>query len=109
MKLDASVVQGVAGDAARAAFVRGLVIMLRSLALKVYAEGVTDAMDVRAFGDCDLGRHHRPLGECAGRAFIGTDDALMVLARAAALLRRSSHDDVNSAASLHQAHTMSPQ
>lgn len=54
VKLDASVVQGVASDAARAAFVRGLVIMLRSLALKVYAEGVNDAMDVQALWDCDV-------------------------------------------------------
>jgi EAL domain-containing protein (putative c-di-GMP-specific phosphodiesterase class I) len=44
----------VASDAARAAFVRGLVIMLRSLALKVYAEGVNDAMDVQALWDCDV-------------------------------------------------------
>lgn len=54
VKLDASVVQGVASDAARAAFVRGLVIMLRSLALKVYAEGVNDAMDVQALWDCNV-------------------------------------------------------
>lgn len=54
VKLDASVVHGVASDAARAAFVRGLVIMLRSLALKVYAEGVTDAMDVQALWDCNV-------------------------------------------------------
>ena len=54
VKLDASVVQGVASDAARAAFVRGLVIMLRSLALEVYAEGVTDAMDVQALWDCNV-------------------------------------------------------
>ncbi|MBT9501753.1 MAG: EAL domain-containing protein [Burkholderiaceae bacterium] len=54
VKLDASVVQGVAGDAARAAFVRGMVIMLRSLALKVYAEGVTDPMDVQALWDCEV-------------------------------------------------------
>jgi len=54
VKLDASVVQGVAGDAARAAFVRGMVIMLRSLALKVYAEGVIDPMDVQALWDCEV-------------------------------------------------------
>jgi EAL domain-containing protein (putative c-di-GMP-specific phosphodiesterase class I)/GGDEF domain-containing protein len=54
VKLDAAVVSGVAGDAARAAFVRGMVIMLRSLALKVYAEGVADAMDVQALWDCEL-------------------------------------------------------
>ncbi len=54
VKLDASVVTGVSGDAARAAFVRGMLIMLRSLALKVYAEGLTDAMDVQALWDCEL-------------------------------------------------------
>lgn len=54
VKLDASVVTGVSGDAARAAFVRGMLIMLRSLALKVYAEGLVDAMDVQALWDCEL-------------------------------------------------------
>ena len=54
VKLDASVVTGISGDAARAAFVRGMLIMLRSLALKVYAEGVADAMDVQAVWDCEL-------------------------------------------------------
>ncbi len=54
VKLDASVVTGVSGDAARAAFVRGMLIMLRSLALKVYAEGLSDAMDVQALWDCEL-------------------------------------------------------
>lgn len=54
VKLDASVLSGVAGDGARAAFVRGMVIMLRSLALKVYGEGVVDAMDAQALWDCEL-------------------------------------------------------
>jgi EAL domain-containing protein (putative c-di-GMP-specific phosphodiesterase class I)/GGDEF domain-containing protein len=54
VKLDASVVAGVAGDAARAAFVRGMLVMLRSLALKVYAEGVVDALDVQALWDCEV-------------------------------------------------------
>ncbi|CAN5248709.1 LapD/MoxY N-terminal periplasmic domain-containing protein [soil metagenome] len=54
VKLDAAVVTGVSGDAARAAFVRGMLIMLRSLALKVYAEGLVDEMDVQALWDCDL-------------------------------------------------------
>jgi EAL domain-containing protein (putative c-di-GMP-specific phosphodiesterase class I)/GGDEF domain-containing protein len=54
VKLDASVLTGVAGDGARAAFVRGMVIMLRSLALKVYGEGVVDAMDAQALWDCEL-------------------------------------------------------
>ncbi len=54
VKLDAGVLLGVAGDGARAAFVRGMVIMLRSLALKVYGEGVVDAMDAQALWDCEL-------------------------------------------------------
>jgi predicted signal transduction protein with EAL and GGDEF domain len=54
VKLDVSVVTGVSGDAARAAFVRGMLIMLRSLALKVYAEGLVHALDVAALWDCEL-------------------------------------------------------
>jgi len=54
VKLDVAVVSGVSGDAARAAFVRGMLVMLRSLALKVYAEGLVDAMDVQALWDCEL-------------------------------------------------------
>ncbi|MDN3922838.1 bifunctional diguanylate cyclase/phosphodiesterase [Roseateles violae] len=54
VKLDVAVVAGVSGDASRAAFVRGMLIMLRSLALKVYAEGLVDAMDVQALWDCEL-------------------------------------------------------
>lgn len=54
VKLDSAVVSGVAGDAARAAFVRGMVIMLRSLSLKIYAEGVSDGLDVQALWDCDI-------------------------------------------------------
>jgi EAL domain-containing protein (putative c-di-GMP-specific phosphodiesterase class I) len=54
VKLDASVVSGASGDAARAAFVRGMLVMLRSLALKVYAEGLRDGMDVQALWDCEV-------------------------------------------------------
>lgn len=54
VKLDAAVLLGVAGEAGRAAFVRGMVIMLRSLALKVYGEGVVDEMDAQALWDCEL-------------------------------------------------------
>jgi len=54
VKLDASVVSGVSGDAGRAAFVRGMVIMLRSLALRVYAEGVQDGLDAQALWDCEV-------------------------------------------------------
>ena len=54
VKLDASVLLGVAGEAGRAAFVRSMVIMLRSLALKIYGEGVVDGMDAQALWDCEL-------------------------------------------------------
>lgn len=48
VKLDASVVQGVATDHARAAFVAGTVNMLHGLGLQVYAEGVSDPADLLA-------------------------------------------------------------
>ncbi|MEO8279610.1 MAG: EAL domain-containing protein [Ideonella sp.] len=41
VKLDAAVIHGVDSDAARANFLRGLVLMLHGLSLKVYAEGVS--------------------------------------------------------------------
>ncbi len=48
VKLDASVVQGVATEPARAAFVSGTVNMLHGLGLQVYAEGVSDPADLLA-------------------------------------------------------------
>src|SRR3989344_4849866 len=48
VKLDASVVQGVATEQARAAFVSGTVNMLHGLGLQVYAEGVSDPADLLA-------------------------------------------------------------
>lgn len=48
IKLDASVVQGVASDQSRAAFVTGTVNMLHGLGLQVYAEGVSDPADLLA-------------------------------------------------------------
>jgi EAL domain-containing protein (putative c-di-GMP-specific phosphodiesterase class I)/GGDEF domain-containing protein len=54
VKLDASVVQGVAADGARAAFVSGMVTMLHSLGLQVYGEGVSDADDLAALWTCGL-------------------------------------------------------
>ncbi|MCH7343872.1 EAL domain-containing protein [Pelomonas sp. CA6] len=54
VKLDGAVVRGVAGDAQRAAFVRGLVAMLRSLALKVHAEGIDAEEDARALWECGV-------------------------------------------------------
>lgn len=48
VKLDASVVQGVAQDGARAAFVSATVGMLHGLGLLVYAEGVNESADIVA-------------------------------------------------------------
>jgi predicted signal transduction protein with EAL and GGDEF domain len=48
IKLDASVVQGVAQDASRAAFVSATVSMLHGLGLQVYAEGVSESADILA-------------------------------------------------------------
>jgi EAL domain-containing protein (putative c-di-GMP-specific phosphodiesterase class I)/GGDEF domain-containing protein len=48
VKLDASVVHGVALDERRAGFAKGLVTMLHSLSLQVIAEGVADARDAEA-------------------------------------------------------------
>jgi EAL domain-containing protein (putative c-di-GMP-specific phosphodiesterase class I)/GGDEF domain-containing protein len=54
VKLDAAVVQGVARDAARRAFVSGTSTMLHSLGLAVYAEGVTDLEDLQALWPCGV-------------------------------------------------------
>jgi EAL domain-containing protein (putative c-di-GMP-specific phosphodiesterase class I) len=54
VKLDAAVAHGVALDAGRAGFVKGLVTMLHSLSLEVYAEGVGDAADAQALWACGV-------------------------------------------------------
>jgi diguanylate cyclase (GGDEF)-like protein len=54
VKLDGSVVQGVAQDEARQAFVTGTVNMLRSLGLQVYAEGVADEQDLAQLWVCGI-------------------------------------------------------
>jgi EAL domain-containing protein (putative c-di-GMP-specific phosphodiesterase class I)/GGDEF domain-containing protein len=54
VKLDASVVQGVAQDLARAAFVAATASMLHGLGLLVYAEGVTEAEDIPALIHCGV-------------------------------------------------------
>lgn len=46
VKLDGAVVQGVAEDAARVAFVQATAGMLHGLGLSVYAEGVRDPADI---------------------------------------------------------------
>lgn len=54
VKLDRSVLIGVADDSSRAGFVRSLVILLHSLSLQVVAEGVDDPRDAQALLDCGL-------------------------------------------------------
>ena len=54
VKLDSAVAHGVALDAGRAGFVKGLVTMLHSLSLEVYAEGVGDAADAQALWACGV-------------------------------------------------------
>ncbi len=54
VKLDASVVQGVAHDSSRSAFVAGTVSMLHGLGLSVYAEGVVDAADIGPLLQCGV-------------------------------------------------------
>lgn len=54
VKLDASVVQGVANDAARSAFVSGTVNMLHGLGLQVYGEGVNEPADILALRQCGI-------------------------------------------------------
>jgi len=53
-KLDASVTQGVAGDASRLNFVHSMVVMLHGLAVQVFAEGVVDAADATALWQCGV-------------------------------------------------------
>jgi EAL domain-containing protein (putative c-di-GMP-specific phosphodiesterase class I)/GGDEF domain-containing protein len=48
VKLDAAVTQGLGTDTPNADFVKGMVLMLRSLALEVFAEGVGDERDAQA-------------------------------------------------------------
>ncbi len=54
VKLDRSVVLGVADDPSRAGFVRSLVILLHSLSLQVIAEGVDEARDASTLLDCGV-------------------------------------------------------
>lgn len=54
VKLDASIVLGVADDAQRASFVKGLATMLHSLSLQVIAEGVSNAADAQVLWTCGV-------------------------------------------------------
>ena len=48
VKLDAAVVQGVAGDAGRAGYLKSVVAMLHGLSMQVMAEGVREPDDIQA-------------------------------------------------------------
>jgi diguanylate cyclase (GGDEF)-like protein len=54
VKLDASLVRGVATDEAGRRFVEGSVTLLRALAVTVCAEGVDDAQDAQALWACGV-------------------------------------------------------
>jgi EAL domain-containing protein (putative c-di-GMP-specific phosphodiesterase class I) len=54
VKLDRSVLLGVADDAGRAGFVRSLVILLNGLSLQVMGEGVEEEREVDRLWDCGL-------------------------------------------------------
>jgi EAL domain-containing protein (putative c-di-GMP-specific phosphodiesterase class I)/GGDEF domain-containing protein len=54
VKLDASLVRGVAFDEAARRFVEGSVTLLRALAVSACAEGVDDADDARVLWDCGI-------------------------------------------------------
>lgn len=54
VKLDAATTQGMAADEARAGFVRGLVAMLHSLSMQVFAEGVADGSTADALWACGV-------------------------------------------------------
>jgi EAL domain-containing protein (putative c-di-GMP-specific phosphodiesterase class I)/GGDEF domain-containing protein len=54
VKLDPAVTHAVASDESRASFVRGLVAMLHSLPLQVFAEGVSDDATMQALWNCGV-------------------------------------------------------
>ena len=54
VKLDIAVTMGVAADANRAAFIRGVVAMLHSVSIQVYAEGVGNAADANVLEQCGI-------------------------------------------------------
>ncbi len=51
VKLDSSVTMGVATDASRAAYISGVVAMLHSVSIDVYAESVNDRADANALDE----------------------------------------------------------
>ena len=68
VKLDASLVTGLAADDARAHHVAGTVRMLHGIGLKVYAEGVIDADDAAALWQVGVDGITGPVVQAAGAA-----------------------------------------
>ena len=54
VKLDSSITMGVAVDAGRFAYVSGVVALLHSVSIDVYAEGVNDAADATALRELGI-------------------------------------------------------
>ena len=54
VKLDSSVTMGVAADAGRAAFISGVVALLHSVSIDVYAEGVNAPADAAALREIGI-------------------------------------------------------
>ncbi len=54
VKLDSSITMGVAADAGRAAYISGVVALLHSVSIDVYAEGVNDAADATALRELGI-------------------------------------------------------
>lgn len=63
IKLDASFVDGLSGDAARARLVAGSVRMLHGMGLQVYAEGVDDLADAQALVQCGVDGYTGPVAK----------------------------------------------
>ena len=67
VKLDASLVQGLAHDEARAQHVAGTVRMLHGIGLEVYAEGVAERDDAMQLWQCGVDGLTGPVVQFAGR------------------------------------------
>lgn len=72
VKLDSTIVQGVASDASRSQFVGGLVGMLHGLSLQVYAEGVSDAEQMQALWDLGIDGVTGPWASLSRPDLVGT-------------------------------------
>jgi diguanylate cyclase (GGDEF)-like protein len=66
VKLDASLVQGLAGDNARAQHVAGTVRMLHGIGLQVYAEGVSERDDAIELWQCGVDGLTGPVVQAGG-------------------------------------------